>query len=111
MQRVFRQQHSLAGVRRMSEALWSADARQADPRHLIVLAIGPVRSAEQGESLECDTSLGRVAIWGSERSRWNIGVVQSEDLPFEAVRFCVPGTDPAHAYWGPEDTRLFFPAL
>ncbi|WP_161880501.1 hypothetical protein [Deinococcus alpinitundrae] len=95
----------------MSEPLWSAGTMQADPRHLTVLAVGPVCRAAQGEYLECETSLGRVAIWGSERSRWNIGVVQSEDLPFEAVMFCVPGTNETHAYWVPEDTKLFFPAL
>ena len=84
----------------------------ADPRHLTVLAVGPIHNAEQGhEYLECDTSLGKVAIWGSEHSRWNIGVVQSEDLPFEAVMFCVPGANEAHTYWVPEDTKLFFPAL
>ncbi|GAA3996484.1 hypothetical protein GCM10022631_03670 [Deinococcus rubellus] len=85
---------------------------QVDPRHLTVLAVGPVRSAEKGgEYLECETSLGKVAILGSERSHWNIGVVQPEGLPFEAVMFCVPGTDAAHAYWVLEDTRLLFPAL
>ncbi|AZI43250.1 hypothetical protein EHF33_11270 [Deinococcus psychrotolerans] len=85
---------------------------QADPKHLTVHAVGPIRAAEQGtEYLECETSLGTIAILGSERSRWNIGVVEAEELPFEAVMFCVPAQSGAHAYWVPEETTLFFPAI
>ncbi len=85
---------------------------QADPRHLTVLAVGALRLSEQGlQYLECDTTLGKIAICGSERSRWNIGLVQSEELPFEAVMFCVPGQSREHAYWVPEETKLFVPAI
>ena len=85
---------------------------QADPRHLTVIAVSEVRSAEQGtEYLDCETSLGRVVIRGSPHSRWNIGVVQAEELPFEAVMFCVPGEGEDSVLWVPEETRLFFPAI
>ena len=63
------------------------------------------------EYLDCETTLGRVMICGSQHSRWNIGVVQSEALPFEAVMFCVPGEGEENALWVPEETRLFFPAI
>ncbi len=90
----------------------SAHANVIQPHHVTVLSVGEVRADGQGhEYLECDTSLGKVAIWGSERSRWNIGVVQSEALPFEAVMFCTPGPAGDHAYWVPEETKLFFPAI
>jgi hypothetical protein len=104
-------------VRRMSDDGWfntamNADTVQLHPKHLTVLAVGDVQLAEQGtEYLECETTLGPVAIWGSERSRWNIGLVQQEALPFEAVMFCVPGQDEAHTYWVLEETKLFFPAI
>ena len=101
----------------MSEAEWFNAAMKADsapvkPTHLTVLSVGDVHEAAQGSQyLECQTSLGTVAIWGSERSRWNIGLVQSEALPFEAVMFCAPGEEKGHTYWVPEETKLFFPAI
>lgn len=96
----------------MSEVMWFAGFMKANPTHLTVLALGPICTAAEGtEYLECETSLGKIAIFGSERSRWNIGVVEAEVLPFEAVMFCVPAQSEGHTYWVPEESTLFFPAI
>lgn len=58
------------------------------------------------EYLECDTSEGTIAVWGSAQNRKNIELLQQQALPCEASISCIPSNWPKHVYWVPELTQI-----
>ncbi|WP_288432626.1 hypothetical protein [uncultured Deinococcus sp.] len=81
-----------------------------EPRQMTILSATQTKVTPNGNRyLECETSLGRVAVWGSTKNDSNIRALLTNTLPIEVIAMCIPGKH-NHIYWIPETTSLFLAA-
>jgi len=79
-------------------------------KKILVNSLGSLRSTSNGNYyLECDTSEGTIAVWGSPNNKKNIEALQRRSAPFFATVSCIPGNWDRHTYWVPEVTEILFP--
>jgi hypothetical protein len=56
--------------------------------------------------LECTTTVGTVAFWGSAKNMSNINLIQRQSPPFAVQCGCIPSNWPRHKFWIPESSRV-----
>jgi hypothetical protein len=77
-----------------------------------VTRVKSVETTADGESfLECATSVGVIAFWGSRDSMTNIEGIEAKRLPFRVRTRCVqpdPPFEQRHSLWVPRNVRVEF---
>jgi hypothetical protein len=78
-----------------------------EEKEFVIQEVGPVRVTTNGNRyLTCETDLGRVAFWGSERNQRNIKGIRLCAVPVHVRAGAIPSRWSQHVLWVPQTAKI-----